>query len=149
MTVLRTAQRFRLTRRIEHRLRTRGPGQPPPRGFELWTFAARGDGQQAAFTLDHHAARLAQRGRDQRDPRRRVGLGDLADPFGPGAGLAEAASGHDQPDGPRCFGWQLAFVGPQPPVLAQALALPVGHPPQQLAPFVPWQGDQESGTLSV
>lgn len=147
--MLRTTQRFRLTRRIEDRLRARGPGQPPPRGFELRALAARGDRQQAALPLDHHAACLAQRGCDQRDPRRRITLGDLADPFGPGAGLAKAASGHDQPDRPGRFRRQLAFVGPQPPVLAQALALLVGHSPQQPAPFVSGQGDQESGALSV
>jgi hypothetical protein len=80
-------------------------------------------GQEAAFALNHHAARLAQRGRDQRNPCVGIGFGDPANPFCPGAGLAKAAPGQDQPDLPGMPGRQLGGARPQLPVMAQFLAL--------------------------
>jgi hypothetical protein len=100
MAVLRPAQRFRLTGGIEHGLGAAGPAQQPLRRFEPGPLAARGDSQQAAVALHHHAARLAQRCANQRDPGRTIGLGNRADPFGSGPGLAKTAPGQDQPGQP-------------------------------------------------
>jgi hypothetical protein len=55
--------------------------------------ARRTDFQQPAFALDHDRADFDQRGTDQRNPRRRIGIGYAANPFGPGPRLAEAAPG--------------------------------------------------------
>jgi hypothetical protein len=100
MAVLRTAQRFGLGGRIERRDRAGAPAQLALGGFEERSLVGLRNRQQPAFAFDHHPPHLAERGADERDPRGRVVLGDLAHPFGAGAGLAVAAPGHDQPGVP-------------------------------------------------
>ncbi len=127
VAVLRAAQAFRLGGRIERGLRAARPGQPAQRRLEHRPPVGRADGEDAAFALDHHRARLGQRRADQGDAGRGVLLGHLAHPFGPGAGLAEAASGEHQPEPPFALGRQLLAARPQAPVGRQLLALGLGE----------------------
>lgn len=96
--MLRTAQGLRLGGRIERGDGAVGPADPAERGFVGRPLVGRAAGNDPALALDHHRARFAEARPDQRDPRSRVALGNAADPFGPGACLAEAAPRHDQPD---------------------------------------------------
>jgi hypothetical protein len=98
--MLGAAQAFRLTRRIEHGPGTIGPAKLPLRRFETRPQRARRNRDQPAFALDHHASRFAQRRRDQRDAGMAIAFGYGADPFRPRPGLAETASGQDQPGQP-------------------------------------------------
>ena len=117
--MLRTAQALRLACRINRRYRAVGPCQPPQRGFETRAAAARRDRKQAAFAFDHHRAHFIVRCADQCDARIGIVIGNFAHPFGPGAGLAEAAPCHDQPCRPVAGRRQLLGMRPQPPVKAQ------------------------------
>ena len=120
--MLGAAQTFGFRRRIEERLRPVGPGQPPQRRFEQRADAGWAAGEQPAFPFDHHRARFGQRGGDQSN----AGIGlvprDAADPFGPGAGLAEAAPGTDQPYPPVARRGKLLRPGPLFPMPAQPVA---------------------------
>jgi len=97
MAVLRAAQAVGLGGRIERCHRAIAPGQPAERRLEQRAVLGACAGKDPAFALDHHRAGFGQRGRDQRDPRFRIGSRNLQHPFRPGAGLAEAAPGADQP----------------------------------------------------
>jgi len=143
VAMLGSAQGLRLGCRIERRLRAVGPGQPPQRGFIGRATAWRAHGQQPGFALDHHRARFAQRGRDQRDPHAGVEVGPGADPLAARAGLAEAAPGHDQPGPPLAGGRHLLPARPEGPVPFEHAALVVGHR-RQLAPaFLGVEAHQE------
>jgi hypothetical protein len=106
VAMLRAAQGLRLARRIERGLGAGRPCQQPARRFEARPLAPWRNRQQSALALDHHAAGLPQRCRDQRNPGSRIGFGDGAYPFRSGAGLAKAAPGHDQPAVPLAVGRQ-------------------------------------------
>jgi len=119
--MLRAAQAFGLARRIE---RGRGPVLPcqaAQAGLVMRGQGARRGGQHAAVAFHHHAAHLGQRGADQRDAGIRIVPRHIAHPFGARAGLAEAATGADQPDAPRPPGIgrrQLRIARPAFPVIA-------------------------------
>jgi hypothetical protein len=76
---------------------------PPPRG----------DAHDSADPLDHHPPGLVDRCSDQRDPNARPAPRDPLDPFGAGAGLAEAPAGKHQPGPPASLlRWKLAVMRP-------------------------------------
>lgn len=100
MRMLWAAQRFWLGGRIEECLRAIGPAQPMERWLKDRAYGGRRAGNQPALPLDHYTARFGQGGPDQCDARKRVLLGNRANPFGPGTRFAKAASGQHQPDQP-------------------------------------------------
>lgn len=110
--MLGTPQSFRFGGRIEMRLRTVLPGQPLQRRFPDWSLLRRRDRQQSALAFHHHRAGLGITGPDQREAGAAVPLGDAANPFRSGPGLAETAARHDQPDRPIALGRPL--LGPRP-----------------------------------
>ncbi len=116
VTVLWTAQAFRLGSREQLHLRAIGEPNAVERGFELRHPVRRADCQQAGLALHHHCARFGQRCGDQRDPGARVRFGNLAHPFGTGAGLAEPAPRHDHPDAPIALRCALLAAREQLPV---------------------------------
>ena len=95
VAVLRATQGLGLGGREQRGLRTVGPDHPAQRGFEFRSLIGRAARDHPAFPFDHHRARLDQRGRDDCDPRGRLGFGDRPHPFGPGPGLAEASATRD------------------------------------------------------
>ena len=123
MAVLRAAQAFGLGGRIKKGHRPIGPGQPLERGLVKRPVVRRTDRQHPAFAFDHHAARFAKRGGNQRDPR--IGIEDsgFAHPFCPGAGLAEAAPGADHPAIPCAARRGLRLAPPERPVMPDQRAL--------------------------
>lgn len=123
MAVLRAAQCFRLTRRIERSLRAIGPDEPAQRGLEAWPTPWRAHGQEAAFPFDHDRARFTEAGSDEGNTRIGILLGYGVDPFRAGSRLAEAAPCHDEPHAP--FPGRRDLRG----------APPNGPGPAQLAPF--------------
>lgn len=110
VAVLRAAQGFGLGGGIQAGLRSVWPAQPAQRRFEGRRGFDRATGQDAALAFNHDGARFAEARGHQRNPRVRQSLGDEAHPFGTGAGLAEAASRHDQPDVPVIVERQLAVM---------------------------------------
>ena len=117
VAVLRATQGLGLGGREQRGLRTVGPDHPAQRGFEFRSLIGRAARDHPAFPFDHHRARLDQRGRDDCDPRGRLGFGDRPHPFGPGPGLAEAAPGHHQPHPPVAGGWLLFGSSVGAPIL--------------------------------
>src|SRR3569623_1730400 len=91
--------------------------------------------EQPAISLDHHAPRLVDRRRDQRDPRVGIVAGEGAHPFRPGASLAEAAPGADQPHAPIAFGLSLSLHRPAAPVAVDPLEHAQRPRAQYLRPF--------------
>ena len=112
------------------------PGQAPLRRLVLRPVPRRRDRQQAAFAFDHHVAGIGGGRRDQRDVPRPVCRDALANELRPGARLAEAAAGEEQPDPPIARRRLLLVPRPQPPIEAclgdvlktEALDQPVSCP---------------------
>lgn len=134
VAVLRPAQRFRFSGRIERRLGSVAPGQAAQRWFKHRDLPGRTGGENAAFAFDHDRADFGQRGADQGKARLGPRLADPADPFGPGPGLAKAAPGQDQPGRPVAGRRQLAFARPELPVITQFAPLFLAQLPQGTQP---------------
>ena len=132
MRVLRAAQAVGLGCRIQERLRAAWEAQAPQGRLEHRHRFRRAAGQNPALAFDHDGARLCERTRNQGDTGGGIVFRNRADPFGPGACLAEATTGHDQPVAPVA-GWRQLFgPGEEGPVMAErrllALVEPVGQP---------------------
>lgn len=116
-----------LGRRIKRGLCARRPGQPPERAFKPGAQLRLADPAQSALALDHDRPGLGETCRHQCDARLAVAFGDGANPFGPGASLAEAAPGEDQPGPPVARRRQLFGPCPNCPVPAPGLPLLLRH----------------------
>lgn len=138
VAVLRAAQAFRLSRRIEEGLRAVWPAEPPQGRFKHRTGVVAGAGQNAAFAFNHHRTCLANRRSDQRDARLRIGARHHIHPFRPRPRLAETAPGADQPQPPVTRWGQLFGAGPERPVAQQFAALRVLQFAQQVV--LAWAG---------
>ena len=112
--MLRAAQAARFVGAVERRDGAVGPHDPPLRGHVARPLVGRRDRQDAAVALDHHIAGILGGWPDQGDA---VGarLDPRPDIFGAGPGLAEAASGEQQPDPPIARRRQLARPRPLAP----------------------------------
>ncbi|GAA5046787.1 hypothetical protein GCM10023208_02470 [Erythrobacter westpacificensis] len=122
VTMLRTAQAFRLAGGIKRCLRAIGPGQSPQRGLEFRPVRVEVAGENAAFAFHHHRPCFRDGSGDEGDAGIGVILRHVAHPFGPGAGLAEAATGTDQPQPPAIGRRHLLAPSPQGPVVFQQVA---------------------------
>jgi len=131
VAVLRAAQAFGLGGRIEKGHRAIGPGQPLERRLVERPVVRRTDCQHPAFAFDHYAARFAKRGGNQRDPCIGIEDGAFAHPFGPGAGLAEAASRANHPAIPSAARWRLCLAPPERPVMPDQRAFALFQLPDQ------------------
>ena len=80
-------------------------------------------GENAALAFHHHRPCFGDGSGDEGDAGIGILLRHVADPFGPGTGLAETASGADQPQPPVLCGRHLLAPGPQGPVVFQQVAL--------------------------
>jgi len=118
VAVLGPAQGLGLTRGIEPGDRAVLPRQLAQARLEHRGERAGRGGEHPAVAFHHHVAHFGQARADQRDPRIAVLAGDVAHPFGPGAGLAEAAPGADQPGAPCLFGRELLVARPAFPIVA-------------------------------
>ena len=78
-----------------------GKRSRPRLAIQRGRFVAAGEGEQAAFALDHHPGDLVEAGGDQGDAGLAVFPRARPDPFGAGAGLAEAARRRRSPRSAR------------------------------------------------
>src|SRR5437868_1572340 len=92
------------------------------------------DADQPARPFDHHLHDVIPAAADQRDPRPRPRARHLADPLGPGPGLAEPAPGHQQPHGPLAFRRHLAAMRLPPPLLQQPTPHRLRQPAEEVPP---------------
>jgi len=90
-----------------------------------------------------------QRRRERGTGRRAPGHRNAADPFRPGAGLAEAAPGHHQPQPPVAGRGQLPGAPPEPPVVKQRRNPAGAERLPQCAPLRLRQASEAQGQRSL
>ena len=130
--VQRSTQCFGLRCRLRQRLCAVRPHDPPAAKVHSAAVYAAGSAPPGRLRPPpSHTAPLVQRGRHQRDPRRRVSFGNHAHPFGSDPRLAKPSVCHDQLYPPAARRQQLRGPCPKRPVPRNGGALLFIQQPRQ------------------